>query len=123
MIDIKFSANTVTELKELIGTFLNDGPTTQTNEIRITAQKAEAQKAEPQEEPQAVDEAPVLPTSQEVTYKKEDLQRAAVALMEKDAGFNPTEFLSSFGASAFSDIPESRYGEFADELRKLGGEI
>ena len=118
MIDIKFSANTVTELKELIRTFLNDGLTTQTNEIHITAQKAE-----PQEVPQAADEEPVLPTSQEVTYKKEDLQRAAVALMEKDAGFNPTEFLSSFGASAFSDIPESRYGEFADELRKLGGEI
>lgn len=82
-----------------------------------------AQMATPVTSPQPT--APVqaaVPTAT-TTYTQDELQRAAVTLMDAGKQNELLMLLNSFGAEAIPQIPKERYGEFATALRQMGGQI
>lgn len=66
--------------------------------------------------------APQAPVSA-VSYSADDLQKAAIGLM--DAGKQPEliALLRSFGVEALPALPQDKYDAFALKLRELGARI
>lgn len=65
---------------------------------------------------------PVVPTVSK-TYSQDELQRAAVTLMDAGKQEEVLTVLTSFGVEAIPQIPKERYGEFATALRQKGAQI
>ena len=74
----------------------------------------------PEPEPVAPEPVPTTPA----TYSLDDLQRAAVGLMDK--GMSSTDLvamLGEFGVQAITEVPADQFGAFAMKLREKGAEI
>lgn len=65
---------------------------------------------------------PVVPTSA-ATYTQDELQRAAVTLLDAGRQNDLVTMLNSFGVEAITMLPKERYGEFATALRQMGAQI
>lgn len=65
---------------------------------------------------------PVVPTASK-TYTQDELQRAAVTLMDAGKQGEVLTLLNSFGVEAIPLIPKEQYGEFATALRQMGAQI
>lgn len=63
-----------------------------------------------------------VPTST-VTYTQDELQRAAVTLLDAGRQNDLVTMLNSFGVEAITMLPKERYGEFATALRQMGAQI
>lgn len=78
-----------------------------------------------------VETSPVQPTSQmpaqvpttERTYTAEELQVAAVTLVDKGMMAQLQELLNRFGVNALPELPKEQYGAFATALRGMGAQI
>lgn len=55
------------------------------------------------------------------TYTIAQLQTACAPLMDAGKGPQLQQLVQSFGVATLMDVPPSRYGEFANGLRQLGG--
>ena len=89
---------------------------------------APQQTVTPQQVQQAVPQPVQQPTPQPVpttaiSYKLEDLSKAAVSLL--DAGRQPEllELLAQFGVQSLPDLQAEQYGAFATALRQKGAQI
>ena len=88
----------------------------------------------------AVSQAPAVPPSQPVpqpatpspsapvpttehTYTAEELQMAAVTLVDKGMMAQLQELLNRFGVNALPALPKEQYGAFATALRGMGAQI
>ena len=85
---------------------------------------------EPTPTPEPVTQTPEpAPTPEPVpttpaTYTLDELQRAAVGLMDK--GMSSTDLvamLGEFGVQAITEVPADQFGAFAMKLREKGAEI
>lgn len=65
---------------------------------------------------------PAVPTA-EHNYTAEELQVAAVTLVDKGMMTQLQSLLAQFGVSALPELPATKYGEFATALRGLGAQI
>lgn len=74
-------------------------------------QNAPVQQTAPQ--PNAPTAAPAYTIAQ--------LQTACAPLMDAGKGPQLQQLVQSFGVATLMDVPASRYGEFANGLRQLGG--
>ena len=72
--------------------------------------------------PAAPATVPSVPTA-EHTYTAEELQVAAVTLVDKGMMTQLQSLLAQFGVSALPELPATKYGEFATALRGLGAQI
>jgi len=63
-----------------------------------------------------------IPTSAP-TYNLEQLAVAATPLIDAGRQAELVDLLSQFGVQALTQLPKERYGEFAQELRRLGAII
>lgn len=65
-----------------------------------------------------------VPTT-EHTYTAEELQVAAVTLVDKDPGMmaHLQEMLQQFGVNSLPELPAEKYGAFATALRGMGAQI
>lgn len=63
-----------------------------------------------------------VPTST-ATYTQDELQRAAVTLLDAGRQNDLVTMLNSFGVEAITMLPKERYGEFATALRQMGAQI
>lgn len=72
--------------------------------------------------PAAPATVPAVPTA-EHTYTAEELQVAAVTLVDKGMMTQLQSLLAQFGVSALPELPAAKYGEFATALRGLGAQI
>lgn len=72
--------------------------------------------------PAAPATVPAVPTA-EHTYTAEELQVAAVTLVDKGMMTQLQSLLAQFGVSALPELPATKYGEFATALRGLGAQI
>lgn len=72
--------------------------------------------------PAAPSAAPAVPTA-EHAYTAEELQVAAVTLVDKGMMTQLQSLLAQFGVSALPELPATKYGEFATALRGLGAQI
>lgn len=72
--------------------------------------------------PAAPATVPAVPTA-EHTYTAEELQVAAVTLVDKGMMTQLQSLLAQFGVSALPELPAEKYGEFATALRGLGAQI
>ena len=89
-----------------------------------------AQMATPVTSPQptAPVQTPVVPAQAAVptsaaTYTQDELQRAAVTLLDAGRQNDLVTMLNSFGVEAITMLPKERYGEFATALRQMGAQI
>lgn len=57
------------------------------------------------------------------TYTLQELGNAAKVLMDNGKREELVELLASFGAKALTQLDTSKYNEFANKLRELGGDI
>ena len=62
---------------------------------------------------------PVTPPS----YTQDQLARAASTLMDQNRGHELIQLLNSFQCSALTELPQDRYGEFANALRTMGAQL
>lgn len=76
----------------------------------------------------------IQPTSQQTTspqsvpttshsYTAEDLQKAAITLVDKGMMTQLQGLLQQFGVVSLPDLPQDRYGDFATALRGMGAQI
>lgn len=63
-----------------------------------------------------------VPTST-ATYTQDELQRAAVTLLDAGRQNDLVTMLNSFGVEAITMLPKEQYGEFATALRQMGAQI
>lgn len=104
--------------------------TVQTNPVVSEAQQANppaapvapAVPATVSTTPAAPSAAPAVPTA-EHAYTAEELQVAAVTLVDKGMMTQLQSLLAQFGVSALPELPATKYGEFATALRGLGAQI
>ena len=83
--------------------------------------KTEAEQAAPQSVPQQA--APQsVPTSAH-SYTAEDLQKAAITLVDKGMMAQLQGLLQQFGVASLPDLPQDRYGDFATALRGMGAQM
>lgn len=88
-------------------------PTQQTYSAPATQYTAPT--AAPVQQPQ-----PAAPTAAPA-YTIAQLQTACAPLMDAGKGPQLQQLVQSFGVATLMDVPQSRYGEFANGLRQLGG--
>lgn len=70
-----------------------------------------------------IPQTPAVPTS-EPTYTAEELQVAAVTLLDKGMMMTQLqELLQQFGVNALPELPKEKYGAFATALRGMGAQI
>lgn len=67
--------------------------------------------------------APAAVPTAATTYTQDEIQRAAVTLMDAGKQDELLMLLTSFGVEAVPQIPKERYGEFATALRQMGAQI
>lgn len=64
-----------------------------------------------------------VPTTSK-TYTLDELQKAAIGLMDKGLSSKDlTELLTKHGATSLPELAEDKFGAFALDLRQLGAEI
>ena len=64
-----------------------------------------------------------VPTTSK-TYTLDELQKAAIGLMDKGLSSKDlTGLLTKHGATSLPELPEDKFGAFALDLRQLGAEI
>lgn len=78
------------------------------------------QFAAPTQNAAPVQHKPNAPTAAPA-YTIAQLQTACAPLMDAGKGPQLQQLVQSFGVATLMDIPTSRYGEFANGLRQLGG--
>lgn len=90
-----------------------------TDEIKNIESEAEKETvAEPQQT-----ENKTVPTTT-ISYTLDELQRAAISLMDKGLSSKDlTSLLSKHGASSLPELSEDNFGAFALDLRQMGAEI
>ena len=67
--------------------------------------------------------APQVPTEKKKSYTINELQKAAIQLMDKGLMSTLSELLTKFGVAALPELQPSQFDTFAFELRKLGAQI
>ena len=90
-------------------------------------------KADIPESSATQEDAPPAPAPQEVktkvptsskTYTLDELQKAAITLMDKGLSSNDlTGLLAKHGVTSLPELGEERFGAFALDLRQLGADI
>lgn len=80
---------------------------------------------QPAPAPQTPPAQPAAVPTTEHTYTAEELQTAAVLMVDKDPGMmaHIQELLQQFGVSALPELPAEKYGAFATALRGMGAQI
>lgn len=73
--------------------------------------------------PQPVVPAQAAVQTSAATYTQDELQRAAVTLLDAGRQNDLVTMLNSFGVEAITMLPKERYGEFATALRQMGARI
>lgn len=88
----------------------------------VTETKSKAEAEQPaQPDPQQAAPQPV-PTAAH-SYTAEDLQKAAITLVDKGMMAQLQGLLQQFGVASLPDLPQDRYGDFATALRGMGAQI
>lgn len=86
----------------------------------------------PQQENQEFMQQAIQPASQQTaqsvpttshSYTAEDLQKAAITLVDKGMMAQLQGLLQQFGVTSLPDLPKERYGDFATALRGMGAQI
>lgn len=85
-------------------------------------EKKVEQPEEPVETKTVQPSIPTIPTSAP-TYSIEDLQTAAVKLIDKGKMSQLQALLSEFGVVSLPELPDNKTGAFALRLRELGADI
>ena len=85
-------------------------------------EEPEPERASVREEPEPEPEPAPVPTKT-VSYTLDDLQKAAIGLMDNGHRNDLIDLLGKFEIPSLVNLPESRYGEFALALREIGAEI
>lgn len=90
------------------------------------AEKVTSKEPEPISKVEAVEdkkvEAGTIPVTVK-TYTLQELGNAAKIVMDNGKREDLVELLASFGVKALTQLDVSKYNEFANKLRELGGEI
>ena len=92
----------------------------QATQIPAQAMTGQASPAAPIAQP--AQEAAPVPTA-EHTYTAEDLQVAAVALVDKGMMVQLQGLLQQFEVNSLPELPAEKYGAFATALRGMGAQI
>lgn len=87
------------------------------------AQTAAPATAPAPQTPPAQPAAPAAVPTTEHTYTAEELQVAAVTLVDKGMMAQLQEMLHQFGVSSLPELPAEKYGAFATALRGMGAQI
>lgn len=133
---IDLSENT----KDFLRTLLNPGAIASAGTVKTNVEKKktieekskvevkEVKKAEPavKEEVVEVVETKSMETAIPVTvktYTLQELGNAAKVLMDNGKREDLVELLASFKVKALTQLEPSKYNEFANKLRELGGDI
>lgn len=86
----------------------------------------------PQQENQGSVQQAIQPASQQTaqsvpttshSYTAEDLQKAAITLVDKGMMAQLQGLLQQFSVISLPDLPKERYGDFATALRGMGAQI
>lgn len=93
----------------------------QATQIPAQAMTGQASPAAPIEQP-AQAATPAVPTA-EHTYTAEELQVAAVALVDKGMMVQLQGLLQQFEVNSLPELPAEKYGAFATALRGMGAQI
>lgn len=117
--------------------------TVHADESMLTVARLLAQAAQPTAEPAPAPTVPAAPPKAEAapaakaespqpvpttarTYTREEVARAAVALMEQDRDkYLPQlqALTQQFGAAALTEVPADKLGDYAAALRQMGAKI
>ena len=133
---IDLSENT----KDFLRTLLNPGAVASAETVKTNAEKKktieekskvevkEVKKAEPAVKEEVVETVETKSTETAIpvtvkTYTLQELGNAAKVLMDNGKREDLVELLASFGVKALTQLDPSKYNEFANKLRELGGDI
>lgn len=78
---------------------------------------------QPAPAPQTPPTQPAAVPTAEHTYTAEELQAAAVTLVDKGMMTQIQELLHQFGCNSLPELPVEKYGAFATALRGMGAQI
>lgn len=78
---------------------------------------------QPAPAPQTPPTQPAAVPTAEHTYTAEELQVAAVTLVDKGMMAQLQEMLHQFGVNSLPELPAEKYGAFATALRGMGAQI
>lgn len=131
-INIKLSIDGIYEIAEavaLLGSAIG-AKKNMTNTLKALDEITEKAKSKKEDEitPQKLkeikveEEIPVVPTTTK-EYTIDELSRAGAMLMDMGLMGKLVEILNSFGVAALTDLPKTKYGEFAMKMRELGADI
>ena len=133
---IDLSENT----KDFLRTLLNPGAIASAETVKTNVEKKktieekskvevkEVKKAEPAVKEEVVETVETKSTETAIpvtvkTYTLQELGNAAKVLMDNGKREDLVELLASFGVKALTQLEPSKYNEFANKLRELGGDI
>lgn len=133
---IDLSENT----KDFLRTLLNPGAIASAETVKTNVEKKktieekskvevkEVKKAEPAVKEEVVEVVETKSTETAIpvtvkTYTLQELGNAAKVLMDNGKREDLVELLASFGVKALTQLDPSKYNEFANKLRELGGDI
>lgn len=133
---IDLSENT----KDFLRTLLNPGAIASAETVKTNVEKKktieekskvevkEVKKAEPVVKEEGVEVVETKSTETAIpvtvkTYTLQELGNAAKVLMDNGKREDLVELLASFGVKALTQLDTSKYNEFANKLRELGGDI
>ena len=87
-------------------------------------QREETPKQDPLKEPVQKQDPPKqeVPTST-ISYKMDDLAKAAMTLMDAGRQADLQQLLGTFGVASLPELPAEQYGNFATALRGMGAQI
>lgn len=88
--------------------------------VQTTAPQQYGQQAPTAAPVQNPPQPTAAPTSA-VTYTIDQLQTAIAPLLDAGKVSQIQQLVQSFGVNTLMEIPQARYGEFANGLRQLGG--
>lgn len=99
-------------------------------QANTAAPAAQAPVSRPTPQPEAITPTAQVPAPQpapvptaEHTYTAEELQVAAVALVDKGMMVQLQGLLQQFGVNSLPELPAEKYGAFATALRGMGAQI
>lgn len=96
--------------------------TTTDNAPMPTVPTVQTAATPPTSQPTESPVAPQVPTEKK-SYTINELQKAAIQLMDKGLMSTLSELLAGFGVTALPELQPSQFDTFAFELRKLGAQI
>lgn len=90
---------------------------------RVSAETATATTPQPATSQQTPAPQPAVPTETK-SYAADDLQRAAISLMDKGVSMDDiAALLIKYGVSSLPELTPDKFGAFALDLRQLGADI